>query len=147
MSRKKSINSRRDFIRNSAVALGGFYIVPRQVLGGNGFTAPSDKLQIAGIGAGGKGESDLDYFFKTGKVDIPFLCDVDERQTALSRKRYPKAKVYTDYREMLEKEHTRIDACSVSTPDHMHGVQGMAAMQLRKHVYVQKPMAHDIYEA
>ena len=52
MSRKKSINSRRDFIRNSAVALGGFYIVPRQVLGGKGFTAPSDKLQIAGIGAG-----------------------------------------------------------------------------------------------
>ena len=82
MSRKKSINSRRDFIRNSAVALGGFYIVPRQVLGGKGFTAPSDKLQIAGIGAGGKGESDLDYFFKTGKVDIPFLCDVDERSYA-----------------------------------------------------------------
>ena len=147
MSKKNSMNSRRDFIRNSALALGGFYIVPRHVLGGKGFTAPSDKLQIAGIGAGGKGESDLFAFYNSGKADIAFLCDVDERQTALSRKRYPNAKVYKDYREMLEKEHKHIDACSVSTPDHMHAVQAMAAMQLHKHVYVQKPMAHDIYEA
>ena len=147
MSRKKLDNTRRDFIRNSAMALGGFYILPRHVLGGKGFTAPSDKLQIAGIGAGGKGEGDLWSFFQSGKADIAFLCDVDERQTAKSRERYPKAKVYKDYREMLEKEHKHIDACSVSTPDHMHAVQAMAAMQLHKHVYVQKPMAHDIYEA
>ena len=147
MSKRKSDNTRRDFIKNSALALGGFYILPRHVLGGKGFTAPSDKLQIAGIGAGGKGESDIFSFYNSGKADIAFLCDVDDRQAVKSRQRFPKAKYYKDYREMLEKEHMHIDACSVSTPDHMHGVQAMAAMQLKKHVYVQKPMAHDIYEA
>ncbi|SJZ61170.1 Gfo/Idh/MocA family protein [Sediminibacterium ginsengisoli] len=139
--------SRRNFLRNGATALAGFYILPRHVLGGPGFTAPSDKLQIAGIGAGGKGESDLWNFFQSGKADIAFLCDVDERQTKKSRQRYPKAKLYKDYREMLDKEAKHIDAVSVSTPDHMHAVQAMAAMQLNKHVYVQKPLTHDIYEA
>ena len=147
MSKRKSDNSRRDFIRNASLAMGGFYILPRNVLGGKGFTAPSDKLQIAGIGAGGKGEGDLFSFYQSGKADIAFLCDVDDRQSVTSRKRYPNAKYYKDYREMLDKEHKHIDAVSVSTPDHMHGVQAMAAMQLKKHVYVQKPMAHDIYEA
>ena len=82
MSKRKADNSRRNFIKNSALALGGFYIVPRHVIGGKGFTAPSDKLQIAGIGAGGKGESDLLEFYRTGKVDVAFLCDVDDRQCA-----------------------------------------------------------------
>lgn len=143
-----SQDSRRKFIRNAALAAAGFYIVPRHVLG-RGFVAPSDKLQIAGIGAGGKGESDIAYFYQTGKADIAFLCDVDERQLTKtkSREKYPKAKIYTDYREMLEKEHKNIDAVSVSIPDHMHAVVAMAAMQLGKHVYVQKPLTHDIYEA
>ena len=147
MSKRKSGNNRRDFIKNSALALGGFYILPRHVLGGKGFTAPSDKLIVAGIGAGGKGESDLFNFYKSGKAEIAFLCDVDDRQAVKSRERYPKAKYYKDYREMLDKEHKNFDACSVSTPDHMHAVQAMAAMQLKKHVYVQKPIAHDIFEA
>ncbi|MBN8837001.1 MAG: Gfo/Idh/MocA family oxidoreductase [Sphingobacteriia bacterium] len=138
--------SRRDFLKNTSLALAGFYIVPRHVLG-RGFIAPSDKLVIAGIGAGGKGESDLWNFYNSGKAEIAVLCDVDDRMAATSRKRYPNAKYYKDYREMLEKEHKNIDAVSVSTPDHMHAVQAMAAMQLGKHVYVQKPIAHDIYEA
>ena len=137
---------RRDFIRNAALTAAGFYIVPRHVLG-RGFTAPSDRLQVAGIGAGGKGESDITNFFNSGKADIAFLCDVDDRQAAKMRARFPKAKYYKDYRELLDKEHKLIDACSVSTPDHMHAVIGMAAMQLKKHVYIQKPLAHDIYEA
>jgi predicted dehydrogenase len=145
--KKNKLKSRRDFVKNAALALGGFYIVPRHVLGGPGFTAPSDKLQVAGIGAGGKGESDLWAFYQSGKADIAFLCDVDDRQAVKSRERFPKAKYYKDYREMLDKEHKHIDAVSVSTPDHMHGVQAMAAMQKKKHVYVQKPIAHDIYEA
>ncbi len=143
---KKENASRRSFLRNASIAAAGFYIVPRHVLG-RGFIAPSDKLQVAGIGAGGKGESDLWNFFNSGKADIAFLCDVDERQTAKSRSRYPNAKVYKDYREMLDKEHKKIDAVSVSTPDHMHAPQALAAMQLKKHVYVQKPLSHDIYEA
>ena len=139
--------SRRNFIKKGLTVAAGFYIVPRHVLGGNGFTAPSDRITVAGIGAGGKGESDLNEFFKSGKADVGFLCDVDDRQAKTSRKRFPKAKFYKDYREMLEKEHKSIDAVSVSTPDHNHAIQAMAAMQLGKHVYVQKPMAHDIYEA
>lgn len=141
-----NINSRRSFIRNSTIAAASFYIIPRHVLG-RGFTAPSDKLQIAGIGAGGKGESDIANFFKSGKADIAFLCDVDDRQSAKTRTNFPNAKFYKDYREMLDKEHKHIDAVSVSTPDHMHASQALAAMQLKKHVYVQKPLSHDIYEA
>jgi predicted dehydrogenase len=75
------------------------------------------------------------------------LCDVDDRQAVESRKNFPKAKYYKDFREMLAKEGKSIDAVSVSIPDHQHGVAAMAAMQMNKHVYVQKPMTHDIYEA
>lgn len=139
--------SRRDFIKNGLTMAAGFYIVPRHVLGGKGFIAPSDRLTVAGIGAGGKGESDLNNFFKSGKADIAFLCDVDDRQAVESRKRFPKAKYYKDYREMLDKENKSFDAVSVSTPDHTHAIAAMAAMQLGKHVYVQKPLSHDIYEA
>ncbi len=125
----------------------GFYIVPRHVLGGSGFTAPSDRLIVAGIGAGGKGESDLNEFYKSGKADIAFLCDVDDRSAKTTRERFPKAKYYKDFRQMLEKEHKNFDAVSVSTPDHTHAIAAMGAMHLGKHVYVQKPLAHDIYEA
>src|SRR5690606_38247849 len=140
-------NHRRDFLKKSAAALAGFYIVPRHVIGGPGFVAPSDKLSIAGIGVGGKGYSDIKSFYESGKADIVFLCDVDDQRAAQSVKDYPKAKYYKDYREMLEKEQDNFDAVSVSTPDHNHAVQAMAAMQLGKHVYVQKPLTHDIYEA
>jgi predicted dehydrogenase len=146
--KKKNVvqDSRRKFIRNSALTAAGFFIVPRHVLG-RGFVAPSDRLVVAGIGAGGKGRSDIENFFKSGKADIGFLCDVDDRQAVETRKKFPKAKYYKDFREMLSKEGKSIDAVSVSIPDHQHGVAAMAAMQLNKHVYVQKPMTHDIYEA
>lgn len=120
-------------------------IVPRHVLG-RGYTAPSDRLRVAGIGVGGKGESDLADIAK-GPADIVVLCDVDDNRAANSVKRFPKAKYYKDFREMLDKEHKNIDAVTVSTPDHQHAVAAMAAMQLGKHVYVQKPLTHDIYEA
>ncbi len=109
--------------------------------------APSDKLNIAGIGAGGKGESDLREFSKSPNANIAFLCDVDDRQIKTSLGRFPNAKRYYDFREMLDKEHQSIDAVSVSTPDNCHAVAAIAAMQLGKHVYVQKPLTHDIYEA
>ena len=146
--KKKNVpqDSRRKFIRNTALTAAGFFIVPRHVLG-RGFVAPSDRLIVAGIGAGGKGSSDIENFFKSGKADIGFLCDVDDRQAVETRKKFPKAKYYKDFREMLAKEGKSIDAVSVSIPDHQHGVAAMAAMQLNKHVYVQKPLTHDIYEA
>lgn len=138
--------SRRSFLTGTATAAAGFMIVPRHVLGGKGYTAPSDRLRVAGIGVGGKGESDLAEFSK-GPADVTVLCDVHDSRAAASVKRFPKAKFYKDYREMLDKEHKNIDAVSVSTPDHSHAIQALAAMQLGKHVYVQKPLTHDIYEA
>ena len=140
-------NSRRSFLKTSAVAAAGFMIVPLFVLGGKGFIAPSDRLLIAGVGAGGKGESDIQNFYKSGKAEIAFLCDVDDRRAATSVKRFPKAKYYKDWREMYDKESKNFDAVSVSTPDHNHAIIAYHAMQLGKHVYVQKPLTHDIFEA
>ncbi len=150
MTEKKeysALNSRRNFIKTAGLAAAGFMIVPRHVLGGNGFTAPSDRLQVAGIGVGGKGQSNIANIYKGGKADIAFLCDVDDRRAATSVKNFPSAKYYKDYREMLDKDGRNIDAVVVSTPDHNHAMITMAAMQLGKHVYVEKPLTHDIYEA
>jgi predicted dehydrogenase len=143
----RNSDSRRNFIKQSALVATGVMIVPRHVLGGPGFIAPSDRLVVAGIGVGGKGSSDLRSFAESGKADIGFLCDVDDRRAAESIARFPKAKYYKDYREMIDKESKNFDAVSVSTPDHNHAVQAMAAMELGKHVYVQKPLTHDIFEA
>ena len=139
--------SRRDFIKNSAVVAASFMIVPRYVLGGKGFIAPSDRLTIASVGVGGKGESDIANFYKSGKAEIAYLCDVDDRRAAKTVGNFPKAKYYKDWREMFDKEHKNFDAVSVSTPDHNHAIITYHAMQLGKHVYVQKPLTHDIYEA
>ncbi|WP_316791408.1 Gfo/Idh/MocA family oxidoreductase [Pedobacter frigoris] len=143
----QNATSRRGFLKTTAIAASAFMIVPRHVLGGKGFLAPSDRLIIAGVGVGGKGQSDIDAFYKSGKADIGFLCDVHDSRAAKSVKAFPKAKYYKDWREMFEKESKNFDAVSISTPDHNHAVQAMAAMQLGKHVYVQKPLTHDIYEA
>jgi len=140
-------SSRRNFIKNTAIAAAGFMIVPRHVLGGKGFLAPSDRLYVAGVGVGGKGQSNLNNIYKGGKAEIAFLCDVDDRRAAASVKNFPKAQYFKDYREMLDKEAKNIDAVVVSTPDHNHAMIAMAAMQLGKHVYVEKPLSHDIYEA
>src|SRR6201986_1890717 len=139
--------SRRGFIKSSTIAAAGFMIVPRYVLGGKGYTAPSDKLVIAGVGAGGKRQSDIANFYASGNAEIGYLCDVDTRSAAKTVGKFPKAKFYKDWRQMLDKEHKNFDAVSVSIPDHNHAIVALSAMQLGKHVYVQKPMAHDIYEA
>ena len=146
--------SRRKFIAQAATASAAFTILPRFVLG-KGYIAPSDTLYIAGIGVGGKGTSDLTGFAGSpdGKTvgspnaKIAFLCDVDDRQAVQSKKNFPNAKYYKDFRVMLDKEAKGIDAVSVSTPDHTHAVAAVAAMQLGKHVYVQKPLTWSIYEA
>ena len=140
-------SSRRDFLKSSALAFAGITLIPRHVLGGPGFIAPSDKLRVASIGIGGMGYGDLTGVHKSGKVDIIALCDVDDTRAAKGRQDHSKASYYKDYRIMLEKEEKNIDAITVSTPDHMHAVQAMMAMKMGKHVYVQKPLSHDIYEA
>ncbi|AIM36351.1 Gfo/Idh/MocA family protein [Sphingobacterium sp. SG20118] len=144
---EKNNSSRRDFLKKAALFGAGVTILPRHVLGGAGFTAPSDMLNVASVGVGGMGAGDISRFASSGKANIAFLCDVDTRRAADTVKKFPKAKFYKDYREMLDKEHKHIDAVSVSTPDHQHAIVALAAMQLGKHVYVQKPLAHDVWEA
>jgi len=138
--------SRRDFIKNAAIA-SSFFIVPRNVLGGVGFIAPSDQLNIAAIGAGGKGASDIMLASVKGRERIVALCDVDFSGSAKrSVESFPNAKLYADYRKMLDMEKD-IDAVTISTPDHVHGPAAKYAMDRGKHVYVQKPMTHNISEA
>ena len=106
----------------------------------------NEKVNVAGIGAGGKGSSDIAGAAGAG-ANIVALCDVDWNQAAETFKKYPNAPKYKDFREMLDKEGKNIDAVTISTPDHMHAPIAVAAMQLGKHVYVQKPLTHDIFEA
>jgi predicted dehydrogenase len=132
--------SRRGFISGAAAA---FTIVPRHVLGGAGNTAPSEKLNIAGIGVGGRGAGDIG---EVSSENIVALCDVDWRNAAGTFKKYPKAGQYRDFRKMLDKEDKNIDAVVVATPDHTHAVATMMAIKMGKHVYCEKPLAHDIFE-
>ena len=141
-----SKNSRREFIKTGAVA-SSFFIVPRHVLGGPGYTSPSDQLNLAAIGAGGKGRSDIRNASVKGRERVTALCDVDFSGSAKSSvEAFPKAKLYHDYREMLDQEKD-IDAVTISTPDHVHGPAAAFAMQRGIHVYVQKPLTHNIREA
>lgn len=142
----KSTSTRRNFLKSSALAAGGFFIVPRHVLG-KGYLAPSDKLNIASIGAGGKGSSDIINAYNMGANNVVALCDVDMARCKPTIDKFPNAKRYKDFRVMLEEMKGDIDAVTISTPDHQHAVAAMAAMQMGKHVYVQKPLTHDIYEA
>jgi len=143
---EKSSTSRRSFIKKGAIA-SSIMIVPRHILGGVGYTAPSDQLNLAAIGAGGKGASDIRNASVNGRERVVALCDVDFSGSASkSVEKFPKAKLYSDYREMLDKEKD-IDAVTISTPDHVHGPAAKFAMERGKHVYVQKPMTHNIREA
>jgi predicted dehydrogenase len=132
--------SRRGFLKSAAAS--GFVIVPRRVLGGRGHVAPSDRLNIAGIGCGGQGGGDL---AQMEKENIVALCDADWEKAAKTFAKHPDAPKYKDFRVMLEKQKD-IDAVTVGTPDHFHAVAAMAAIQLGKHVFVEKPLAHDVYE-
>ena len=133
--------TRRDFLRTTALVASAFAVVPRHVLGGP--DAPSNKLNIAGIGIGGMGGENIK---QCASENIVALCDVDHRFAANTLKRYPNARAWTDYREMLDKQKD-IDAVVIGTPDHTHAVISMAAMKAGKHVYCQKPLTHDVYEA
>jgi predicted dehydrogenase len=134
--------SRRSFVTDLTKAAAVFTIVPRHVLG-RGYRAPSDTLNVACVGVGGMGRTDV-----TGMAieNIYALCDVDWKQGGDSMATYPKAKRYRDFREMLATDGKNIDAVTVSTPDHTHTVIAMAALKAGKHVYCQKPLARTIGE-
>ncbi len=134
--------TRRTFLRGSAAAM-AFMVVPRHVLGGANQVPPSEKLNIAAIGAGGRGADDIEG---VKSQNIVALCDVDRARAEGMGKLFPGAKVYQDFRVMLEKERG-IDAVVVATPDHTHAVASMAAIKLGKHVYCEKPLTRTVFEA
>jgi predicted dehydrogenase len=129
--------SRRQFLGTTALASAAFSIVPGSVLGLHGATAPSEKLNIAGIGVGGQGGADIN---EMQTENIVALCDVDWAHAGGIFQKYPNAKKHKDYRKML-------DAVVVGTPDHLHAFASMAAIKLGKHVYCEKPLTHSVWEA
>jgi len=133
---------RREFV-SSVAAAASLSIVPRHVLGAGDQPAPSQKLNIAGIGVGGMGRGDLEA---VSSENIVALCDVDLVRAADTFKRFPHAKMYRDFRKMLDEMDKQIDAVVVATPDHTHAVAAMAAIKRGKHVYCEKPLAHSVYE-
>ncbi|HPD45602.1 MAG TPA: Gfo/Idh/MocA family oxidoreductase [Anaerohalosphaeraceae bacterium] len=137
--------SRRSFL-GTAAAAGAFTLVPRHVLGGSGQVPPSERLNIAGIGAGGRGSANLTAL-SDEKQNIVALCDTDWRNAAGTFRRFANAKQYKDFRKMLDEEEKNIDAVVVSTADHCHAVASMAAIKRGKHVYCEKPLTHNVYEA
>ncbi len=142
MSEKYKNFSRRTFFKTAAAA-SAFTIVPRHVLGGKGFVAASDKINIATIGAGGMGHGNTK---NCAGENIVALCDVDDERGKKTFEMFPDAKRYRDFRVMLEKQKD-IDAVIVATPDHTHTVAAMMAIKLGKHVYVQKPLTRLVSEA
>lgn len=142
MKQQEKKTSRRRFL-GTVAATAAFTIVPRHVLGGKAYAAPSDKLNIATIGAGGMGQANTK---NCAEENIVALCDVDDVRATDTYKLFPNAKQYRDFRVMLDKQKD-IDAVIVATPDHTHTVAAMAAMSLGKHVYVQKPLTRLVSEA
>jgi predicted dehydrogenase len=137
-------SSRRTFLGASAgTALAA--IVPRHVLGGAGYVPPSERINLAGIGAGGMGGGDIAKLASLG-ANVIAVCDVDDERAAGTYKAFPKARRYKDFRVMLDKEAGHVDAVSVGTPDHTHAVATMAALRAGKPVYCQKPLTHTLRE-
>lgn len=125
-----------------AVPAGGFGSTPS--LRTLGYQSPNEKLNIAAIGSGGKGSSDIDG---CATENIVALCDVDEKRAERKFTQYPKAPKYKDFRQMLDKEERNIDAVIVSVPDFMHATAASWCMERGKHVYVQKPLTRTVWEA
>ena len=134
---------RRSFIRNTATAAAGFIILPSHVISGLGHRMPSDKLNIAGVGVGGRGGG---VIRAVSSENIVALCDVDWKYASGIFKDYPNAKKYYDWRILFDEMKDSIDAVVVGTPDHSHAIVSIHAMKLGKHVYCEKPLAHSVWE-
>lgn len=142
--KKKGIDiSRRRFIGATATAAAAITILPSNTIAGLGHTPPSDKLNIAGIGVGGVGLTNLRHM---ESENIVALCDVDWDYASPAFKKFPNASKYMDFRNMLEKEKS-IDAVVIATADHTHAIAALTAMRLSKHLYLQTPLTHSVYES
>lgn len=134
---------KRDFIKTSA-AIAGTALFPSSFLA---ITKGAKRLRTAHIGVGGMGAADLESIASHGAVDVVALCDVDRNNLNLAHKLYPSAKIYQDYRILLNEMKSEIDAVVVSAPDHTHAPASLMAMELDKPVYCQKPLTHYVSEA
>lgn len=164
---KKSKVSRRKFVKSLAISTTTFTIIPRHVLGGTGFIAPSDKVNIGVVGVGGRGKQNVAELLKLEDVQVAAIADPAEYwdltkfyyKTEAGRgpvkkiinehySQTTKYKVgeYTDFRKMLENEKA-LDAILCATPDHTHAYVSLLSMDVNKHVYCEKPLTHNIWEA
>jgi hypothetical protein len=136
--------SRRRFVTSSAATAAGFTILPASVISGLGYTAPSDKLNVAGVGVGGRGAGVLRGM---QSENIVALCDVDWHYSRRIFEQYPNARKYSDWRKMYDEMGDSIDAVMVATSDHTHADITAYAMIMNKHVYTEKPLTHSVYES
>jgi predicted dehydrogenase len=136
--------TRRDFvIRSTAAGIGVPLLLPQLSLA----QSPNGKLRHAAIGVGGKGWGSLKVTAAKDNVECVAICDLDETNLARAAEMFPEARTYQDWRELLDKEQDRIDALSITTPDHMHAPIAMSAIRRGKHVYCEKPLTHEVFEA
>jgi predicted dehydrogenase len=142
MSRR---TSRRQFLRNTTLAGVGFWIASGSSAEAKKPRSALERLRIAGVGVGGKGSSDIDQAGHFG--DVVAMCDIDDDTLAKKAIRFPNARKFNDFREMLHTMEKDIDAVTVSTPDHTHAPAAVMAMKMKKHVYCQKPLTHSVYES
>jgi hypothetical protein len=146
MKEEKNKITRRSFVGTTGAAIAGLTILPSNVISGLGYKAPSDKLNIAGIGVGGMGNDNLK---KLKSQNIVALCDVDWGYCTKNKvfEEYPGAKWYWDWRKMYDEMGKSIDAVVIATADHSHALTASHAMTMGKHVYLQKPLTHSVYES
>lgn len=135
--------TRRTFLEGTAAAGLASIALPRTIHAG----VPGERVRHASIGTGGMGWADLQQFAAHPNVEIVAFCDVDLNRTRQAVEKFPDARVYQDWRELLDAEASRIDSINVTVPDHMHASIAVQALRLGKHVYCQKPLAHDVHEA
>lgn len=135
--------TRRTFLGQMAAGAAAPLIITRFSLA----APPSSRLQHAAIGVGGQGTYGLGNIHSSDKVDVVALCDIDENMLQKGAEMFPGARLYRDWREMLDKEEGNLDSVNVATPDHMHAPAAMAAIRMGLHVFCEKPLTHDVYEA
>ncbi|MFN8254571.1 MAG: Gfo/Idh/MocA family oxidoreductase [Bacteroidales bacterium] len=136
--------TRREFLKKTGIFAAGITVLPSNVISGLGHKAPSDKMNIVGIGVGGKGHPNLQAM---ASENIIGLCDVDWKYADACFKEFPNAKRYYDWRKMFDELGKSIDGVMVATADHTHAVIAANALTMGKHVYCQKPLTHTIYES
>ena len=141
MSSNRSF-SRRSFLKTLGTVAAAAPFVTRGLMA----QSPNSVLRHASFGASGQAWADLNDIAKFKEVQLVAVAEVDLNRTAELKKKFPDVKVYQDWRKMLDAEAKNIDSVNVSTPDHMHAIMGMSAMQLGKHLYGEKPLAHDLFE-